>query len=1461
MENNLVFTNPVTASAFRIYNSVDGVIRIRELALYPPNGVNGYPIGTDLTLNLAQQRPTIASSNTSGNFAMMAVDGRAHKDSKWQTTAVGANSLEIDLRVSTKIGSAHLYSGSIGVTPLADFVLRYWDGLAWQDIPGGTVTGNTSADLVVPFTGGVTTSKVRLEFTNPGTTSVRELCIFPANDLNLGYPLGTGVIGATSSAAKLDIYNDAFYAITNPAANRPMTVSNGTPGLSQNGQSIEQGQYQVLLNLSTGTYRLRNRATGYCLSGARLSTTPGELLIDSPYSALPDQDWILNSINGTTYQWINQWSGLAIDTQGGGTAPGTPLVQNVNTHSAGQSWQMVLSTHSPKKGVGGGNYAAAFNAKWMYNWGLTNVASLPAGALHHPMQWSGNTTTGSSLWKLYSTWRGTGASPYLLGFNEPDHTDQANMSAALALELWPRLEAMDMPLVAPVPADTESVWMDDFMNGAIALGYRIDAIANHNYASPNGGSSNSIISRLQNLYTTWGRPVWMTEFSFVDWSGTSSWTEEDNYNCLAEFMWRAESLPWLRKYALFVFTEDANNPQPDNPWSTSVSTGGAPRSNARDANGGLTPFGELYAAWDGDATIKTGKSYHIHSKITRKRLANSLASTADAKSIRTNDNSVQWTLAQSPTPNRYYLISSRDGRRLSYINAGSVNLVAAATTGTAVEWGLTESQYGWFYIEHPATAKRLKLAYNNTTGTPTFSMVANSTTGDTILWRFIVTTPKDAWKGASGTSWTVGGNWTSAVIPPTGGGVMFNSSSTANLTTVLNQDFNLWGVTVTTPTGPVSIGGVHSLTVGGGGIDLSGTSQNLTISSPLVLGSLQNWHVASGRTLSVTGGVSGSFPFTVAGPGTVSLGAAATHSGDTTVMGTLKTDATNVLPYGSAAGDLILNGTLDLNGTSQLVNGLNGGGIVDNTATGGLASLTVGMDGTTSIFNGTIQNTSGTVALLKTGTGNLTLTGPNTYSGGTANNGTGGIFPKSDNTFGSGPVVMNAGTLYATGGVYNFANSLALNGATLRVGGGAGRSINWSGPVSVTGNSGLSADGSTSGITLSGGLDMNNGGHTLTSYASGTANTISAPISGGSGTIMVTFGTLNLNAANTFGGTFRSSVGGPLKIGDPLAMQNATLDMNAADAGSVSLSNLSATLGSLTGSRNLGLGSGTVSIGNNHLSTTYSGILSGSGGSLVKTGVGKLTLSGANSYTGTTSVNAGTLALGASNALPNTAIALGNATLDAATFTDTVGALAVTGPAKINLGTGAALAFANSSAAGWAGGNLNLTGTFVPGVSLRFGTTSSGLTSTQLALISAPGFMSFSLNSTGYLTATVAGSYSAWKTANSTAQAINLDHDNDGVSNGIEYFLFGSANTTGFTALPGVTNIGGTRSLTWTKAASYTGTYGTHFVVETSSTLSAWTPAVLGTGADKVEITGNNVKYTFPSSGSKNFARLKVTGP
>src|SRR5262249_35744297 len=114
------------------------------------------------------------------------------------------------------------------------------------------------------------------------------------------------------------------------------------------------------------------------------------------------------------------------------------------------------------------------------------------------------------------------------------------------------------------------------------------------------------------------------------------------------------------------------------------------------------------------------------------------------------------------------------------------------------------------------------------------------------------------------------------------------------------------------------------------------------------------------------------------------LSGANTYSGDTTISaGTLKLGATNVIPDGAGKGNVSVTGTLDLNGFSETINGLSGAGTVGDAAGAGTPTLTVGGNNATSALAGVIQNTTGTLALTKTGSGPLTLSGANTYSGDT----------------------------------------------------------------------------------------------------------------------------------------------------------------------------------------------------------------------------------------------------------------------------------------------------------------------------------------------------------------------------------------------------------------------------------------------------------------------------------------------
>ena len=103
------------------------------------------------------------------------------------------------------------------------------------------------------------------------------------------------------------------------------------------------------------------------------------------------------------------------------------------------------------------------------------------------------------------------------------------------------------------------------------------------------------------------------------------------------------------------------------------------------------------------------------------------------------------------------------------------------------------------------------------------------------------------------------------------------------------------------------------------------------------------------------------------------------------------------------------------------------------------------------------------------------------------------------------------------------------------------------------------------------------------------------------------------------------------------------------------------------------------------------------------------------------------------------------------------------------------------------------------------------------------------------------GGYAAWATTYAGGQAANLDYNNDGVQNGIAFFM----GATGIATNPGL-NAGNT--VTWPKSATYSGTWQ----VQTSPDLATWTNV---TGTDN----GSSVSYTLPEGAGKLFVRLVVT--
>jgi autotransporter-associated beta strand protein len=167
----------------------------------------------------------------------------------------------------------------------------------------------------------------------------------------------------------------------------------------------------------------------------------------------------------------------------------------------------------------------------------------------------------------------------------------------------------------------------------------------------------------------------------------------------------------------------------------------------------------------------------------------------------------------------------------------------------------------------------------------------------------------------------------------------------------------------------------------GGTLDLAGHGETV---DGLAGGGTVISTVTGAVTLTVgAGGGSGTFAGTIQdGSGTVALtkvgggtltlsNAGNRYSGGTTVSaGTLRLGATNALP----GQDVRVDGTLDLNGFSEAVGGLNGSGTVTSGAAGAV-TLAVGSNNADGNFAGVLQDGSGTVALTKQGGGTQRLTG------------------------------------------------------------------------------------------------------------------------------------------------------------------------------------------------------------------------------------------------------------------------------------------------------------------------------------------------------------------------------------------------------------------------------------------------------------------------------------------------------
>ncbi|SFQ70890.1 outer membrane autotransporter barrel domain-containing protein [Variovorax sp. OK605] len=376
--------------------------------------------------------------------------------------------------------------------------------------------------------------------------------------------------------------------------------------------------------------------------------------------------------------------------------------------------------------------------------------------------------------------------------------------------------------------------------------------------------------------------------------------------------------------------------------------------------------------------------------------------------------------------------------------------------------------------------------------------------------------------------------------------------------------------------------------------ELRGTAST-TVNNQLTLAGPATVSAATGTTLELAGPLWFNADFNVGAPGQTGIVALASGSGGYSTPGRIRVNygtlritgplfafLANAAPETAVAAGAVL----DLNDRASSavpIANLRGGGTL---RTGTLATTTVGV--AAGDFSGVVEGAGG---IAQVGSGTLTLRGANTYTGGTSVSGGTLALAGTGSLSSTGAVMVDAGATFdvqaitgsGTGiGSLAGAGTVALGAKSLQVG---ANNISTSFAGSIGGTGSLVKQG-TGTLTLSG----------VNGYTAGT---------------VVNQGALQLTGGGSLAGTG---------------------SMTVAVGGTFGLSGLlgaGTTIGELSGAGTVQLGGKTLATGTNAGSpSTFSGVIEGVGGSLVKQGSGTLWLDGANTYTGLTNVSAGKLVVG-----------------------------------------------------------------------------------------------------------------------------------------------------------------------------------------------------------------------------------------
>ncbi len=201
------------------------------------------------------------------------------------------------------------------------------------------------------------------------------------------------------------------------------------------------------------------------------------------------------------------------------------------------------------------NSADTLKCSWHYDWGAGGSSGLNVEFI--PMRHN-------RYWDDFSKINAKRNTTHVLGYNEPDRPDQADMTVDEALEQWPQLMRSGLRLGSPATSDGGLSWLYSFIDRCDGLNYRVDFVAVHWYQG--GQTARQFYNWLKAVHERTKRPLWITE-----WNNGANWTcckptYTDQAIAIEKFIHMLDTTSFVERYSIYEWVEDtrhifySNNP-------------------------------------------------------------------------------------------------------------------------------------------------------------------------------------------------------------------------------------------------------------------------------------------------------------------------------------------------------------------------------------------------------------------------------------------------------------------------------------------------------------------------------------------------------------------------------------------------------------------------------------------------------------------------------------------------------------------------------------------------------------------------------------------------------------------------------------------------------------------------------------------------------------------------------------